>query len=293
MSRRYLAVVLAWMASSTAGAKAPPSIDAPCLTTRDVGNCEFFEQKDWNRKLVIEMGDELDYRFSQSELRKGKAYIGFRSFTANDFSEEFDHVPRTAGRSIFKKGLVTILAGVFMAESKDPIFYTSDKHLDPEFVRKVGRKITVKHKVAPHKVAINKLVKHSIPFLPKINIEMEVEASVFDHRSGSWEGSKESRIDLEEAANLARSFEPSLPQDAELRYTLSTLTRSKKGVLNGCFIVTSFYEVDGGNKIVVVTRQFVGLRLNWIVRKVLKLKPSLLTRTVFRDYARFVDAFRE
>ncbi|MFK7826718.1 MAG: hypothetical protein AB8G05_21430 [Oligoflexales bacterium] len=261
------------------------------LNPNEIGLCECFEEKDYNRKLVLDFEHEINYPVSKSKLLKGKAYAGFKVYKGKEFAEDFFYHDKLTSSGTFKTGILTVLQGVFAIDKRPDFFSTPEFHLEKDFIERIGRKLTILGAGKEFGIEANKWIKHKIPMLPQINIKMKIKVASYQYAEQKWSGHADAIVPAEEIEILNDQLVDQLPGLVPL-YTISSATKGLNGNLNGTRFFSTVFKLEGTDKQVLSTWQFVSLDLNWMVKKVLYLNPQLLKKTMYRDYSRFVDAVR-
>ena len=261
------------------------------INPNEVGLCECFEEKDYNRDLVLDYENNINYPLSKSKLLKGKAYAGFKVFKGKEFADDFDQQSSLTSSGVFKSGMVTVLSGVFAIEKRPDYFGTPEFHLDKDFIERIGRKLSILSPEKNFSIKANKWIKHKIPLIPQINIKMKIKVASYQYSNRKWQGHPDATIPANEIEMMNARIMSQLPGLVPL-YTISSNTKGLNGNLRGTRFFSTVFQLEGSDKQVLTTWQFVSLDLNWMVKRVLYLNPQLLKKTMYRDYSRFVDAVR-
>ena len=261
------------------------------LNPDEIGLCECFEEKDYNRQLVLDYDNDISYKLSKDKLLKGQAYAGFKIYKGKDFAEEFPRHEKIDSSKIFKSGMVNVLLGVFAIDKRPNYFSTPEFHLEKEFIERIGRKLSILGAEKDYGIKANKWVKHRIPMLPQINVKMRIKVATYLYAEQKWTGHTDAKVPAKEIEILNQQIVNQLPGLVPL-YTISSATKGLNGNLNGTRFFSTVFGLEGTDKQILSSWQFVSLDLNWMVKRVLYLNPQLLKKTMYRDYSRFVDAVR-
>lgn len=264
---------------------------AIALNPDKVGLCECFEEKDYNRSLLLDFENDIEYKVSQTKLLDGKVYAGFKVFKGKQFAQEFSEQPELVTSKRLKSGMVTILLGVFAMDERPDYFAKPEFHLQQAFIERIGRKLTVLEKAKNFGVKANKWVKHKLPMVPQINVKLRIKVASYSYGDRKWVGHPDSVIAISEIERLNERIASQLGNLSPV-YTIASASEGLNGNLNGTRFFSTIFQLNGTDKQVLVNWQFVSLDLNWMVKKVLHLNPQLLKKTMYRDYSRFVDAVR-
>lgn len=261
----------------------------PSYKVEDLGNCEFFEEKDYNEELINVYSD-LNFQIDHKLLQTGKVQFACETLNPKEFKEKIP-IEVLSNSENFEKGLIIVQKGAFIVNNKSKKFYSPDYQLDRDVVETIGRKVKVIKKISKYGVHAQKQVKHSLKVIPQIHLNVFFRSYTYAYSKQRFRGDLSEKVCPVQMSQLADEF---LQRDDALkpRYLFAVYGQGDQKILRGIYFVSMSYPIPNSDKSLIITWQIASIRSNFVIKTGLKLIPKLIHKTVMRDFARYVDVMR-
>ena len=251
-----------------------------------VGFVENLFNKDYDHNLIKNSHD-----LNLESLRKGVSFAQYHLLNSKEFIDKYKNIPHITNFFQTKNSLVTSFSGIFLTEHLPSFFFTSKYQLSKEFIEKICRKLIVSKEFLNVLSIAHRPVKHGIPLLPKIYLQLKIKVAVYDFFNKQWTGHPQIRFSIDENDKLNQNILNEL-ENFQPAYLITTSIVGINGPLKNTFFLTTIYKNHNTQKNLFITHQFVNIKVNWLLAKALTFRPNLIQKTVYRDFAKYVDAIR-
>ena len=267
--------------------------NATCLSIypSQVGFCEDALNKDYHKEKVLDLGHFFNNKLSYTTLKHGNIYGGYSLYSEDELKENLSQFTDLVSKLDAKDALMTSFSGVFLTEDLPETFYTPEFQLRKDFVEKICRKMIVKKIFAHDHIMTHRVISHKVPLISNIVLKNSIKVAIFNYQTNLWSGHQNTRFLAKQNLEINNEVMKNFP-DYQENYLILTKLKGKTGPIARCLFLTTIYASNTSDQKLFITRQFINIKTNYIVNYILKQRPGLIKKMMFRDFSKFVDTIR-